>query len=54
MPADEEQVLLIEDVFSAVLSAVGPRADPIHPNGPGYRALAEGVAAELQSAGLLL
>ncbi len=51
--AEEEKVLLIEDVFSKVLSDPDLRADPIHPNAAGYQVLADGVGAALQQAGLL-
>ncbi len=51
--AEEEKVLLIENVFSKVLSDPDLRADPIHPNAQGYRVLADGVADGLRKAGLL-
>lgn len=50
--ADEERVLLIEDVFVDVLSDEALRADRIHPNAAGYRAFALGVADALARAGL--
>lgn len=51
--ADEEDVLLIEDVFAGVLSDADLRADRIHPNAAGYRVIAERIAEELADAGLL-
>lgn len=51
--ADEERVLLIEDVFVDVLSDDALRADRIHPNAAGYRAFATGVADALDRAGLI-
>jgi acyl-CoA hydrolase len=50
--AAAEAVLLIENVFSDVLSDESLRADPIHPNASGYRVLAEGILDALRSAGL--
>lgn len=52
--AKEEEVLLVNDVFSSVLSDPSLRADQIHPNAEGYRMLAEGIASALSRAGLLL
>ena len=51
--ADEEKVLLVQDVFSEVLSDPSLRADRIHPNAQGYRELADGIATALRKAGLL-
>lgn len=51
--AKEEQVLVVEDVFSQVLSDPSLRADRIHPNALGYRTLADGIAKALTRAGLL-
>lgn len=51
--AEEEQVLVIEDVFADVLSDATLRSDAIHPNAEGYRILAARIAAELERAGLL-
>ena len=45
--------MLIDDVLSDTLSDPALRADPIHPNAEGYRALAEGIARALAEAGLL-
>lgn len=50
--AEEEGLLLVEGVFSAVLSDETLRADPIHPNAAGYRALAAGLYGALRDAGL--
>lgn len=50
--AEEEGILLIDDVFSEVLSEERLRADRIHPNAQGYRQLAEGIAEVLTEAGL--
>jgi acyl-CoA hydrolase len=51
--ADRTGTLLIEDIFSEVLSDDRLRADPIHPNAEGYEILATGIAAQLEQAGLL-
>ena len=51
--ADEEGVLLIEDVFVDVLSDDALRADRIHPNAAGYRVFATGIADALGRAGLV-
>ena len=50
--AEEERILLIDDIFSEVLSDEGLRADRIHPNARGYRKMADGIAATLTEAGL--
>lgn len=50
--AEEEGVLLVEGVFSAVLSDEALRADPIHPNATGYENFAAGLYAALHEAGL--
>jgi acyl-CoA thioesterase-1 len=52
--AKEEKVLLVNGVFSSVLSDAALRADQIHPNAEGYRKLADGIAAALTGAGLLI
>ncbi len=51
--AEEEQVPLIEKVFSKVLSDDALRADRVHPNAEGYRVLTEGFAQALAEIGLL-
>lgn len=51
--AREEDVPLVADVFSEVLSDGDLRADPVHPNAAGYRRLAQGIARSLRSHGLL-
>lgn len=50
--AAAEEALLIEAVFSGVLSQDSLLADPIHPNAEGYRVLAEGILDALRGAGL--
>ena len=49
----EEGVLVIEQVFSAVLSQPELRADPIHPNAQGYQEMANGIYEALNKAGAL-
>lgn len=51
--AEEEGVLLVPEVFSAVLSRESLRADAVHPNQAGYAVLADGLAIALREAGLL-
>ncbi len=51
--ADETGVVLVEDVFSEVLSDDALRADRIHPNADGYRLMAEAIVEELRDAGLI-
>lgn len=51
--AGEENLVLIEDVFSDILSTPALRADAIHPNADGYLRLSDGIAATLREAGLL-
>lgn len=51
--AGEENVVLVEDVFSDILSTPALKADQIHPNREGYGVLAEGIAKSLRKAGLL-
>jgi acyl-CoA hydrolase len=51
--AKEEKIWLVNDVFAKVLSDDALRADRIHPNARGYRALADGIAQSLAKAGLL-
>lgn len=52
--ADEEDVLLIDEVFADVLSDDALRADRIHPNAAGYRLLAEHIVEDFSRAGLLV
>ncbi|HEX7082409.1 MAG TPA: GDSL-type esterase/lipase family protein [Gammaproteobacteria bacterium] len=51
--ADEENVLLVDEVFADVLSDAALRSDRIHPNAAGYRIMAERIASDLARAGLL-
>lgn len=51
--AGDENVVLVKDVFSDILSTPALKADQIHPNSEGYAVLAEGIAKSLRSAGLL-
>lgn len=51
--AAEAQLPLVANVFAEVLSDPSLKADPIHPNAPGYRRLAEGIADQLRRSGLL-
>lgn len=52
--ASEEKVLLIDKVFSDILSDARLKTDPIHPNGAGYQKMAEGIANALVKSGLLI
>lgn len=49
---DEEQVPVIEDVFSDILGRPELCADQIHPNAQGYQVMAAGIHAALQKFGL--
>jgi len=51
--AKEEKILLIRDLFSAILGRPELCADQIHPNAAGYREMAAGIVSELQRAGLI-
>ena len=51
--AEETKVLLIEDVFSGVLSKNSLKADYIHPNAQGYRQVEEKMREALTALGLL-
>lgn len=51
--ATEEKLPLVAGVLSEILSNPALKADPVHPNADGYRALADGVAGRLTAAGLL-
>jgi len=46
-------VLVIEQVFSAVLSQPELCADRIHPNAKGYQEMADGIYGALKKAGAL-
>ncbi|TXS96532.1 arylesterase [Parahaliea maris] len=50
--ADERDLLLIPDLLSDILSREEWKADPVHPNAAGYQALASGIHAALQGAGI--
>lgn len=49
----EEEVPVIEQVFSRILSRPELRADQIHPNAEGYRQMASGIYAYLKEAGAI-
>jgi acyl-CoA thioesterase I len=51
--AEEEGVVLLEDVISTVLSDNALKADPIHPNAEGYRRMAEAIHQALQRSGFV-
>ncbi len=51
--AEETGVLLIESVFSEVLSNDDLRADQVHPNAQGYRVLTAGLVDALRREGLI-
>lgn len=51
--AAESPLVLIENVFSDVLSDETLRADPVHPNAEGYRVFTASLVAALRSTGLL-
>ncbi len=53
LAANSDDILLVPDLLSEILSQDHLRADEIHPNAAGYRALAEGLAEALRAAGLL-
>ena len=50
---EEENVLVIADVFSDILGRPELCADNIHPNAAGYRLMAEGIVMQLKTAGLV-
>lgn len=50
---DEEQVVVIQSVFSNVLRNDNLRIDHIHPNAQGYEQLAAGIAEQLRHYGFL-
>lgn len=49
--AREENVAVVRDVLADVLSEDDLKADAIHPNGPGYLRVAEGIADALTRSG---
>ena len=51
--AEEEQVILVPDVLSRILSDESLRADAIHPNAEGYARFTDGMIAVLSGVGLL-
>jgi len=50
--AEENNLVLIENVFSEILSEENLLADRIHPNAEGYRQFAEGIVESLSEVGL--
>lgn len=51
--ADKQQIVLIEDIFSSLLSKDEFKSDLIHLNAKGYQKVAENVAKKLKSVGYL-
>lgn len=51
--AEEENIPLIENVFSEVLGDPGLHADQIHPNAAGYARMADGIMEALRRTGVL-
>lgn len=51
--AKEENIILIDSVFSNVLRDEKLRLDNIHPNAQGYQQMVEGIVEQLRSNGLL-
>jgi acyl-CoA hydrolase len=49
--AREENVAVVPDVLSDVLSEDDLKTDAIHPNGAGYKRMAEGIADRLTRLG---
>lgn len=49
--ADEESILLIQDVIAEILSDKTHRSDAVHPNAQGYRQMAQAMHGRLQSWG---
>jgi lysophospholipase L1-like esterase len=52
--ADELKIPLVADVLSGILKDNQYKSDPVHPNGAGYRKLAEAVAERLKGLGAFL
>jgi acyl-CoA thioesterase-1 len=50
--ADETSVVLVEDIFSEVLSDGALRADAVHPNAQGYQVFTRNLIQALRSSGL--
>ena len=51
--AEENNILLVEDIFSKVLSKKSLKADYVHPNAEGYKVVEEQLRAALNELGLL-
>jgi acyl-CoA hydrolase len=51
--AEEEEVILVPDVLSDILSDESLRADAIHPNAQGYTRFTQGIVSVLSEVGLL-
>lgn len=51
--AEQQKVLLVEDVLPKILADNALKSDAIHPNAAGYAKLADGMAAAFGDAGLL-
>lgn len=50
---EEENVPVIDEVFSDILGQPELRTDNIHPNAEGYRRMAEGIFQGLKAVGLV-
>jgi len=50
--ADDSGALLVDDIFSDVLSDETLRSDPVHPNALGYQQFTRDLIVQLRSAGL--
>ena len=50
--AEETGAVLVEDIFSAILSDDQLHTDPVHPNARGYEVLTAGIVDTLRSQGL--
>jgi acyl-CoA thioesterase-1 len=51
--ATDTPVVLVEDIFSDVLSDAALRADPVHPNAEGYQVFTRELMKALKTAGLV-